>query len=479
MAKTFRFLKKKLAHLYKSKNLITTIFLVLIIFFGNKIRENNYATVPPPGENADEYAYSWVGLSILQGKPPRAWSSFPSAYPKVDREKINVDNIYDKDSLRPDFEMVEPWFDSPPLMGIITSTYAYLKGVRTFDQASIIVTRRPMLKIAMLTTVLIFILGMLLHGKIVGLLSALIYSVSPAIVISNRLLVPENGYTPLFVLLIIMIIQYFRTRKLGYWKFACVIGVVAFFFKFSGIGLLLTLLSSTLIFTDKNRSKILKYTIIAIIMALGLYMLYGYIYNWEVFKNVFISQSNRFYGASSEAFYQAFSGSKVTKNLTDGWLSLGWISFFIISFTSWTKKEIDSKIITVSFFSYLIIFLIMGSEAYGHYRFPFYPILVISVAKVLFDLIKTNNIPLFVTIMLLPFGTTVHRLVGVVGFQTYVPIFRIFIIFSLLILLLGVVKKEWTKSLQKMFMVLVIVFVVWVSIKEIYFYNIDKWYFVN
>ena len=461
------------------KNFVVLVLLLGILFLGNKLREVNYATVPPPGENADEYAYAWIGLSILDGKPPRAWSAFPAAYPKVDLEVINVDNIFTVDNNRGPFELVEPWYDSPPLTGLLVSSFARLKGIRNFNDASVIITRRPMLKIAVVTTILIFVLGTILWGRVVGLSSALIYSVSPVFVMATRLVLPENSYVPLFVGLIICMVMYFRSGKIGYWLAGCVLGVIAFFFKFSGISLLLALSVSALIFGTKDRIKLIKYTGIAVAATLLLFIGYGLLYDWQTFVNVFVAQSTRFYGASSEAFFQAFTASKVTKNLTDGWLNLGWISLFIVSFVNWTRKEIGPKVLIVSFFSYLVIFLLQGSEAYGHYRVPFYPIMAIASAKVLVDLVTSSNIAVFVPLMLLPFGTAFHRLVGVVGFQEYVSYFRYSIIASLGILLLGAANKRWVRKVQIVFMLLVIGLVIFISIKEIYFYNIDKWYFVN
>lgn len=460
------------------QKIITLLILLAILFLGNKLREVNYATVPAPGENADEYAYSWIGLSILEGRAPKAWSSFPSAYKKVSIEKINVDNIF-LDKTRPPFTLTEPWYDSPPLMGIIVSSFAYLNGVRDFNQASVIITRRPVLKIALITTVLIFILGTIIWGKWVGLLSSLLYSISPVMVISSRMVVPENGYTPLFLGLMICIFQYFKTKKISYWIAACILGIVAFFFKFSGIVLLITLGLTALMFGQKDRVKLVKYTLIAIVITIAIFLLYGKLYDWNVFVNVMLAQMGRFYGASSEAFFQAFNTSKVFKPLTDGWLNLGWVSLFIVSFIYWKEKEIGPKLIIVSFFSYLIVFLLLGSEAYGHYRIPFYPLLAISSAKLLIDLIKAKNVALFLPLMLLPFGTALHRLVGVEGFQTFVPYFRYFLILSLGVFSLGLVKSKWAARVQILYMILVISFVVFISMKEIYFYNIDKWYFVT
>ncbi len=136
------------------KRVVEIVLLLIIIIIGNNARSASYASVPQPGENSDEYAYAWAGLTLLTKGKPEAWSQFPDAYKNVRKEKINVDHIFEKYADFPEFTIVSPWFDNPPATGLITGGYAYLKGFRSMDEISVITIRRPMLKIAILTTVL-------------------------------------------------------------------------------------------------------------------------------------------------------------------------------------------------------------------------------------------------------------------------------------------------------------------------------------
>src|SRR4030065_2698458 len=190
--------KKEKIFLFLKKNLSSIILLAAIVILGNTLREFSYAEVPNPGETRDEYSFGWLGISLLKDRFPVAWSGI-KAYGSSDYQKINVDHIFDKDEYLPLFPINKPCFYHPPVFGLLVGGYAYAKGVRTFQDASVIILRRPVLKLGIATTILVFILANLLFGKGVAILSSLLYSTVPTIVISSRLALAETGYIPLFL----------------------------------------------------------------------------------------------------------------------------------------------------------------------------------------------------------------------------------------------------------------------------------------
>jgi len=460
------------------KRIIVVLLLVLIIIIGNKARSFSYASVPQPGENSDEYAYAWAGLTLLTKGKPEAWSQFPNAYENVRKEKVNVDHIYETNKDQGDFVLVSPWFDNPPMLGLITGGYAYLKGFRTIDSVSVITIRRPMLKIAILTTILIYVFASLLFNVNIGLLAAFLYSVIPSVVMSTRLALAENAIAPMFLFSAIFTYLFLKNRNRKYWIIACIFGSISIWFKISAISISLSLFFIALIFGGKEKFALVRTLLLISLLAVGAYILYGFILGFDEFIKLFIVQSQRFYGASSEAFYQAFTRAKVTKYLTDGWLNMAWVSAFILSFNGLIRSRYQ-PIITVFLFSYLIVFLVFGSEAYGHYRIPFYPFLIICASKILVDLFKKPNMYVFLGLILLPLGTTIHRLIGVMEFQKYVTIFRYGLFAALFIYFLSLIKPKGGIWVQRLFMIIVLFLTIYLSVKEIYFFNIDKWYFAD
>jgi hypothetical protein len=461
----------------KAVNIAIIFFLALTIFFGNKFRERNYAEVPFPGETADEYSFGWLGLSLIKDKYPLSWSGILVGK-DYDYQRINVDGIFDKNPGRLPFPLEKPWLYHPPLMGLMVGGYAYLHGARDFIETSVILLRRPMLKIAILNTILIFVLATLLFDKYVGILSAFFYSVNPSIVISSRIAVAENALIPLFLLTLIFALLYIKKKKLFYWTVACVFSSVAVLFKISGVAIPLSLFLIALFFGGSDKKKMVVYSVLSAGLPLMVFALYGAFFSWSTFVEVFIkANANRFWGASSEIFYTVIANPKITKFYTDGWLTASWISLFAISFNGFFKDK-NIKFLTISVFSYFIIFLIFGGESYGWYRFPYFPFLMIALAYFLKKLWEETNVFVFSGIMLLPLGTIIHKVVGVENFQQLIPYFRMGVILSLVSFMApALIKEKYSKIIQRTFIILVFIIAIYFTIKEIYYFNVDKWYF--
>lgn len=456
------------------------LFLVLVLatlILGSNLRGFSYATVPNPGENRDEYSFAWVGLSLIQEGYPIAWSGIPG-YEKYDYQEINVDHLFEEGPDREPFPINKPWFDHPPLFGLVIGSYSYWKGVRDFSEAATFIIRRPMLWIGALTSILILVLGSLLYDKWVGLLAMLVYSVIPTIAISSRMVLAENGYVPLFLGSIILATYFFKNKKIGYWYFACFLAAIAVLFKLSAIGVGLSLALLGFYFGKKQRAKLIKLSVLAILVPIGLFMLYGAYYDWGTFLNVFLANSNRFYGAGAEVFFSAFNQTVITKAFNDGWMQFGWIALFVLSFTEWKRKR-PGIMITIAVFSYFLIFLLFGSETYAGYRLPFYPFIAISIAWLVKKLFIKPNLFLYTMLLLLPLGTSVHKLVGVVGFQKFVPFLRISTLALVGLSLLSLNNNKKVLYLQRIFVFVLFAVLVWVSILTVRYYNIDTWYFAS
>lgn len=469
-----------LSQIKKTSSFVILFTLVLILLFGNYLRNYNYSTVPHPGETADEYVFAWAGLSLIKTGIPESWTGVTSAYPSYRKEQINVDQILEKDPARPPFSIVKPWFDKPPGFALLIGGYSYFKGAREYVQTGVGIIRRPMIKIAIITTILIYILGKILFGKFVGLLAAALFSTIPTMVISSRLAMSENGYIPLMLGALILAVLYIEKKKAIYWISASVLSALAILFKLSGISVAIML---ALIFLHylkgKERLKITFWSLLISFSGFLVFVLYGAVIDWNTFSKVFFAQSNLFYGSGAEVIYSLITQSKITKFFTDGWITLGWISLIIIALSKF-RKDKYSMIITIAPFSYMIVFILFGSEAYGWYRFPFYPFLVISIAKVIEMLYKTPNVFAILFLGFLPFGTLMHKLYGIQGFQQYVPHFRLFALLTLAVFTIPYfIDKTLSKKLARVYLIFVLMLLIYLSIKTVLFYDINNWFYVT
>lgn len=463
----------------KMAKIVQTLILLAILLLGDKLRSYSYASVPHPGEVTDEYAWGWLGLSLIINRYPESWSL--NSYKDTVYKKINVDSIYDKNPETRPFAIVKPSFDNPPLFGLITGGYAYLKGVRNFEEASVAILRRPMLKIALVSTILIFILASRLYGSGVGLFSAALYSIIPTMIISSRLALIENGYTPLFLASLILADVYFKKKKRLFWILAVFLSSLAILFKLSAISITLTLFVLALFYGKKDKKFLIYSVFTGVVLTVISFIGYGALINWPVFVSTFFQNSQRFYGAGAEILLQIITQSRITTNrfLTDGWITFGWISLMLLTLTEWRKTK-GGVYLTASVLTYLIVLIIFGGESYGWYKYPLFPFLAISMARIIQKVYQSPNFLILIALALLPFGSSVHRLVGFVEFQKYASYLKLFSAFIFLIFSLSIfLKKKMSLNIQRILLVVILAFLFWLSIKEIFYYTIDKWYFVT
>ena len=183
----------------------------------------------------------------------------------------------------------------------------------------------------------------------------------------------------------------------------------------------------------------------------------------------------------TQILLQIITQSRITTNrfLTDGWVTFGWISLLLVTFTEWRKTE-GGVYLTISVLSYLVVLIIFGGESYGWYKYPLFPFLAIATARIIQKIYQSPNFLILITLALLPFGSSVHRLVGFVEFQKYAVYLKLFSILIFLFFSLSIfLRKKISLNIQRILLVIIIAFLFWLSIKEIFYYTVDKWYFVT
>lgn len=370
------------------------VFAILLIGF--ILRINNYTNEPPRGASSDEYTYSFLGMSLLKTGVPTSWSYFPQYSQYGVTQKLTVDNIY--------FPLVTPYFDHPPLYGVLVGGWAILRGETSFDRITLATIRQVPIFLGMITSVLVYLLALKLYGRKTAIWSLLIYSTATIFVMETRTVFAENLFTPLLLGSILIISS---IKKQVNYRQIVIMGLIAgasLWVKELGIVVFLSVFS--LLLLQKTKLRMLAVLSLIFISSGLLYMLYGYIYNWDLFRSIVFVQSAREIGPNT-LYSLFFNPISVNKRYMDGWYLLGFVSFFA-SFLHFDKN----KILLVPSFIYffLCLFFLTSRAEMGWYMIPLFPFFAIFTAQLLVTSIKNNDWYILVVSLFIGMFATQYRI---------------------------------------------------------------------
>lgn len=448
---------------------------------GYKLRLNNYDKIPFPGESMDEYSNSWVGLSLIELGKPVGISNL-IGYKQDYFAYTNVDRVYQTVASAGPLVFHEPWLDHPPMLGLITGGFAYLKGARVFEDAIASLIRKPMILIGTLTILCTVYLAYLLAGPYVALLAGLLYASSPLIVVSSRMIQAENGFLPLLLLTVVCVFKYEKQKKEIFLWLAGAFAALCITFKIPGG--VATLIGSIILMTQNHKSnlaKIKESILFLAISAIGfiIFLIYGSAFDFGTFKSIFLANSSRIYGIGLNAVNDLLTITKITggKILTDGWPLLGWISLFtIFSY----KKNQYFRYLAIPIITYLIVYLFTGSQAYGWYRIPFMPFLFISAASFLYQsLALPKNTLMAITLLLIPLGINLQKISEAVTSVNIIGYWRYGIVGCFLLVLASVIFHNNHKTLNTIYKIILIAIILLALITNLKYNQMittDYWY---
>lgn len=360
------------------------IFLVVfVLFVGLILRLHNYSMYPQRGATSDEYSYSFLGVSLLTKHVPISWSAI-SAYKH--RSDLTIKNLY--------FPIVYPYFDHPPLNGLLVGGWALIFGQDTFSKIELQTIRLVPIFLSMVSSVIVFILGFRLYSFKTGIWALLIYSTTVIFVMNGRVVLAENLLTPL---LLGTVYLFYNFRKNMTFKKTIVMGILcglAFWTKELGIAVLLSMIY--LFIAEKIKIKFTLGLIITSLFFVLLYLLYGAYFDWEVFKAVVSIQSGRVVGPET-LLYVTSTPIIINKLYYDGWYFLGFISFFL-SFSDYRKY----RFLLVPAFTYflLMIFSLTQRGEMGWYLIPLFPFMALFTANLLVEGLEKKNWSIFLLLIL-------------------------------------------------------------------------------
>lgn len=335
------------------------VFAILVL--GLVLRLHNYDKYPQRGATSDEYTYSFLGLSLLTKGYPSSWSHF-GAY--KDREDLTIGGIY--------FPIVKPYFDHPPLFGLIVASIALFKGEDTFEKIKLSTIRLVPIVLSMLSTVLIFLLAYYLYQAPIALWAMAIYSTATLFVIHGRVVLAENLLSVLFLLALYL---YVRWRKKFTWMRSISVGIIcglSLWTKEAGITVYLSLLVLATI--QKTTGPFRRIISLVTVLSIAIYALYGWTYDWQTFITIVTTQSVRDIGPAT-LYYLLSTPIIVNKIYYDGWYFFGFLSLAYL-LMRW-QKHVILIVPTLIYFFFLLVTLTQNQQI-GWYAIPLYPLMAIA-----------------------------------------------------------------------------------------------------
>lgn len=350
---------------------VEILALTVIILLSFLLRFHNYGNFPVVGETRDEYAWAFLGSSLIQTGTPVSWSYF-EAYTPFDYFLLGAN----------EYPMVRPALDHPPLFALIPGIMHSLRSPWS-DFASITVIRFPMVLIGTLNVLLVYFVGKkLFSDTLTPLLATAIYGIGPLFVFSSRLVVAENALVTLFLVSSLVLFSDLKNR--AKYLVLAILCITAIMTKMTGLVLPSALGLYALLNKDR---KLVITSIIGGVLGILIFCLYGMIFDWQLFLNILTSQSGRTLGLA--AFHNRYflHPNIVFKIFIDGWMMTGIISTFIYLYLQKTKRESYLAIVIVLNFLFI---LVTAGEAninawYNYVLFPFFALTTASVFKKIFD----------------------------------------------------------------------------------------------
>lgn len=393
-----------------------------------------YETIPTP--ITDEYDYAWQGMSLRTYGLPIGWTMFDGVYrdDKLDPRQIDLVNFAMNDGSpvdlkrflsdhRPLFAIKDldyqkgmetmffaaPFFDHPPLGGLIYST-GIKSDITSLDQVKPNQFRYPALVAAAFTAVLIFIYSQLVtNNPIVGLLAVIIYSTVPTYSLATRTSFLENIISPFVLLHLISLCLFLKTtEKENKWiRIALLVlsglfAGCAFLAKESAIGFLIG--SFVLLLLNKVHWKKIFIFVIFSGLPILIYICWGLWLQKDLFINLLLTNSSRGYFGAIK-LVTMLEALKFKNFPTDGWWIFGFISFILISVSKSAKKY---QLVTIPLFANLLCVLLLGGPNYPWYLIACIPLLAISSAILVWRVFKYPSITNAFLFFLVPFSSSYY-----------------------------------------------------------------------
>ncbi len=378
------------------------ILVITILLLGLLLRLHNYALYPQRGATSDEYAFAFLGVSLLTKGEPISWSAIPLY---INRTNLTIDKLY--------YSIVRPYLDHPPLYGLLVGAWALIMGQSTFEEVTLSIIRLVPITLSLVSLCFVFILGKSLYGYWVGLLSLLIYSVVTIYVVNARIVVAESLLTPIFLITLYIFIH----KKVKSINTLLMLGVgsgLAVLTKILGLTSPLTLFVLSCV--DKIKLRHIFIMMVPVVFSVALFMAYGMYFGSDFFFHVQAFQGSRALGAET-LWILMTQPIIVNKIIYDGWYFWGFLSVILLSLQWKSHKYI---VIPVAIYLFSLVASVTRTDIHGWYMLPLFPFMAIASGYTLKQAVTKRSMILLPFVLIVgasliqyvyevPFGLTPMR----------------------------------------------------------------------
>lgn len=418
-------------------------FFIAIVIVGLFLRSINLSTIPRHGATFDEFAWTWLGVSLIQEGVPISWSSHPQY---KNRQEIRYQGAA--------FILVKPYLEHPPLFGLVAGSFALVNGSKDMFHVTLDKMRPLGLLLGVISVTLIFFLVKELYDLTAALIASGLYATVPTVVIGSRLVQNENFLILFWLLSLYLVVKYLRKDKKLYRNLAILFCSIL---PLAKVPWFVAPFSIFLIFLYKGKKKDALLTLIFSLLFFSLFLIYGLHFNKELFLNLWKFQLAR-YDISFSGFFSIFTNPLlVDRKYLDGWIFFGWLSIILLG----AKDLKKNFIILIPFLAYLVlyIFVIPNEPSHGWYRYPFYPFLLISSA--IFIREEISKLSILSSVFLFIVGLSLMFNTWETSFGFSYLVYRFFILFWSLPLLFVFFPNKKTKIISRgAFLVSILSFII-------------------
>jgi hypothetical protein len=345
----------QLSHRFRIRALLVGIFLV-----GLALRLHHLDRFPERNRTADEYAWTWSGMTLVTEGVPRAWSWLP-AYPSFPVIQWRENS----------YRIVRPWLDHPPLYPLYVGSFMRAAGVRDIFAVELFTMRLSTLLLYAAAYFLFFACARRVADEPTALLALAFWAVAPAAVWNGRLVMAEQLMLPLALGGYLALWRWRETRRRRWLVTLALMCALLPLCKAAATAFALWLF--TLAVLRRDRAAALA---VAGGGAVGLlvYVGYGAHFGWPLFATVLRVQSARF--TNFGGFYALVFLQRVVDRAFNYLPFL--LGFFTLLADLREQRHVELALFAVVYAIGIAFFL--PHNEYGWYLIPLYPALAFGLA---------------------------------------------------------------------------------------------------